>query len=355
MALYVHPENQTLLWETINKSPLIQQAFQNKYNEKTEWFRGIVKQVYSSIPVGKSLTRDELQQYNRNTITTLLSSVSPLGGGIGTHNIRATAAPTTIPQWVQTSTANIPVRQTGGVPAPNPVSILKEPMTEFSRNMGMGKKNEFQEQFSNRQKEYETMFQKPLPKEINFSEQMEDGVITNMEELIQKEKRQREMEISQQFTVGVLPPASPVPTSSDITPGPGPTNTFVQFAQVPASPPQTHTMPKKLQITEEIVVPATTEILTPDTLGVPPEAAEITLYDNWRETVMLEMDKMRRQIEVLQETLARVTMKKGVTEMDGVAEVAEVAVEVEGVRDVAEELVENVIQEVIDKIQKDNL
>ena len=366
MTLYVHPENQTLLWETINKSPLIQQAFQNKYNEKTEWFRGIVKQVYSSIPVGKSLTRDELQQYNRNTITTLLSSVSPLGGGIGTHNIRtavAVAAPTTIPQWVQTSQTmtNTPVRQTGGVPAaPNPVSILKEPMTEFSRNMGMGKKNEFQEQFSNRQKEYETMFQKPLPKEINFSEQMEDGVITNMEELIQKEKRQREMEISQQFTVGVLPPASPVPTPSDISPGPPPTNTFVQFAsaQTPASPPQTHTMPKKLQITEEMVVPSPNEILTPDPLGVPPPAVEITLYDNWRETMMVEMEKMRRQIEVLQETLARVTMKKGVVDgeddVNGMDDV-DVALEVAEVRDVAEELVENVIQEVIDKIQKDNL
>jgi hypothetical protein len=170
-----------------------------------------------------------------------------------------------------------------------------------------------------------------------------------MEELIQKEKRQREMEISQQFTVGVLPPASPVPPPTDISPGPSPTNTFVQFAQVPASPPQTHTMHKKLQITEEIVVAATTEILTPDPLGLPPEAAEITLYDNWRETMMVEMEKMRRQIEVLQETLVRVTMKKGV--VDDV----DVAVEVAEVRDVAEELVENVIQEVIDKIQKDNL
>jgi hypothetical protein len=224
----------------------------------------------------------------------------------------------------------------------------------------MCKKNEFQEQFSNRQKEYETMFQKPLPKEINFSEQMEDGVITNMEELIQKEKRQREMEISQQFTVGVLPPASPVPTPSDISPGPPPTNTFVQFAsaQTPASPPQTHTMPKKLQITEEMVVPSPNEILTPDPLGVPPPAVEITLYDNWRETMMVEMEKMRRQIEVLQETLARVTMKKGVVDgeddVNGMDDV-DVALEVAEVRDVAEELVENVIQEVIDKIQKDNL
>jgi hypothetical protein len=356
MALYVHPENQTLLWETINKSPLIQQAFQNKYNEKTEWFRGIVKQVYSSIPVGKSLTRDELQQYNRNTITTLLSSVTPLGGGIGTHTIRApggAVAPTTIPQWAQVSSAtqNTPVRQTGGVPPP-PVSILKEPMTEFSRNMGMGKKNEFQEQFSNRQKEYETMFQKPLPKEINFSETMEDGVITNMEELIQKEKRQREMEISQQFTVGIAPPVSPVAT---IDPQAPPANTFVQFSTqppAPPTPPQTHTIPKKLQITEEIVAPSPTEILTPDPLGVPPPAAEINLYDNWRETMMTEMEKMRRQIEVLQETLAKVTMKKEEGEVDvcGVEVVG-----VDQIGSVTKKLVENVIQEVIDKIQKDNL
>ena len=369
MALYVHPENQTLLWETINKSPLIQQAFQNKYNEKTEWFRGIVKQVYSSIPVGKSLTRDELQQYNRNTITTLLSSVTPLSGGIGTHNIRTPGgAPTTIPQWAQASSAtqNTPVRQVGGVPPP-PVSILKEPMTEFSRNMGMGKKNEFQEQFSNRQKEYETMFQKPLPKEINFSETMEDGVITNMEELIQKEKRQREMEISQQFTVGIAPPVSPVPPPPD--PQAPPANTFVQFSPAlpqpptPTTPPtpiQTHTIPKKLQITEEIVAPSPTEILTPDPLGVPPPAAEITLYDNWRETMMTEMEKMRRQIEVLQEVLAKVTMKK--EDEVGEVEVGEVEVvgegEVEGVdqvESVTKKLVENVIQEVIDKIQKDNL
>ena len=353
MALYVHPENQTLLWETINKSPLIQQAFQNKYNEKSEWFRGIVKQVYSSIPVGKSLTRDELQQYNRNTITTLLSSVTPLSGGIGTHTIRPTAstvaAPTTIPQWAQASSAtqNTPVRQAGGVPPP-PVSILKEPMTEFSRNMGMGKKNEFQEQFSNRQKEYETMFQKPLPKEINFSETMEDGVITNMEELIQKEKRQREMEISQQFTVGIAPPVSPVPPDPQAPPA----NTFVQFSPAPPqppapptppTPPQTHTIPKKLQITEEIVAPSPTEILTPDPLGVPPPAAEITLYDNWRETMMTEMEKMRRQIEVLQETLAKVLVKEVEEIGVEVAEVEEIGGEVEEVEEVVAELLEEVV------------
>jgi len=226
--------------------------------------------------------------------------------------------------------------------------------------MGMGKKNEFQEQFSNRQKEYETMFQKPLPKEINFSETMEDGVITNMEELIQKEKRQREMEISQQFTVGIAPPVSPVPPPTDPQSPPPPANTFVQFSPTPTptqppTPPQTHTIPKKLQITEEIVAPSMTEILTPDPLGMPPPAAEINLYDNWRETMMTEMEKMRRQIEVLQETLAKVTMKKE-DEVEVDVDVGEVeVVGVDQVESVTKKLVENVIQEVIDKIQKDNL
>jgi hypothetical protein len=333
MALYVHPENQTLLWETINKSPIVQQVFDRRENEKAEWFRGIVKQVYSSIlPTGRVLSRDELQHHNRATIGMLLAGV---GGG-------ARVLPGGPPVPI-----NYPVGHPGNSIGGKPVSILKEPLTEFSRNTA--KKNEFQEQFSSRQKEYETMFQKPLPKEINFSEQMEDGVITNMEELIQKEKRQREMEISQQFTVGVLPPASPVPPPTD--PHAPPANTFVQFASAPAIPPQTHTIPKRLQITEEMVVPSPTEILTPDPLGLPPPAAEITLYDNWRETMMVEMEKMRRQIEVLQETLARVTMKK---REDGEEDVEE-DVEVAEVRDVAEELVENVIQEIIDKIQKDNL
>lgn len=206
-----------------------------------------------------------------------------------------------------------------GQPA-RPVSILKEPVTEFSRNMV--KKNEFQEQFSNRQKEYETMFQKPLPKEINFSEDLDDGVITNMEELIQKQKRQREMEISQQFTVGIAPPELPVPPQAAILPTPPPTHanprqsqlqTSSQYAQpvqqnpMPDQTPHPTQPPQRLQIADEILEPERIIDITQD-LAQP---QEITLLDKWKESVMIEMDKMQKQIEVLQEQL----IKKEVTEV----------------------------------------
>jgi len=304
MSLFIHAENQKLLWETINKSPLLQHPkFNTNPNQKSEWFREIVKQVYYSIPAYeiRNLTRDELQQYNRSAIKTMLASLNR-GGGIG-----GPPAPTNYP--------NNPV----GQPA-RPVSILKEPVTEFSRNMV--KKNEFQEQFSNRQKEYETMFQKPLPKEINFSEDMDDGVITNMEELIQKQKRQREMEISQQFTVGIAPPELPVPT---------PPPTHMNPRQISDQSPKQIPKPsaQRLQIADEILEPERIINITQDLTG----AAEITLLDKWKESVMIEMEKMRKQIEVLQEQLAITTQIKKVCEEK----------EVDIVTDIMNDMIEQVI------------
>jgi hypothetical protein len=182
------------------------------------------------------------------------------------------------PKNTFTNNTNNPVGQSAAASL-TPVSILKEPMTEFSRNTL--KKDEFQEQFSNRQKDYETMFQKPIPKEINFSEQMEEGAITNMEELIQKQKRQREMEISPQFTVGVAPPELPIPPQVETLP----------------------TLPKRLQITDEIS-------LTNEIMAVELNIADMTIDKSWRETIMTEMENMRKQIEVLQENLSNLLMTK---------------------------------------------
>jgi len=190
-------------------------------------------------------------------------------------------------------------------------------MTEFSRNTA--KKNEFQEQFSNRQKEYEVMFQKPLPKEINFSEQMDDGIITNMEELIQQQKRQREMEISEQFTVGIAPPV-PVPQQQQgqTMPLSGPPPTiFISEMQVPIQIPIPSS--KRLQITDEIPIPIN-EIYTMDLLpeaGGAAQPQEINLLDKWKDTIMDEMEKMRKQIEVLNDQLIRALIKK---EVDGVVD-----------------------------------
>ena len=314
MALFIHEENQKLLWETINKSPLIiQPIFQTQPDKKSEWFRGIVKQVYYSIPAfaNRVLSRDELQQYNRSAISTMLTSLQisnrvhlPSGGdyhvNLGSERLAVMrGSGSGSPKNTFTDNTNNHVGQSAAASL-TPVSILKEPMTEFSRNTL--KKDEFQEQFSNRQKDYETMFQKPIPKEINFAEQMEEGVITNMEELIQQQKRQREMEISPQFTVGVAPPALPIPPP----------------------PPQVETLTKRLQITDEIP----SEIVSSEIMAVEMNIADITIDKSWRETILTEMENMRKQIEVLQENLSNLLMTKQdavvAVESAVVTEVAEV-------------------------------
>jgi hypothetical protein len=49
--------------------------------------------------------------------------------------------------------------------------------------------------FNERQKDYEAMSAKPLPPEVNFSEILKDEPISNMEELIQAQQKQREYDI----------------------------------------------------------------------------------------------------------------------------------------------------------------
>ena len=52
----------------------------------------------------------------------------------------------------------------------------------------------FNRQFQERQREYENMLEKKAPEEVNFSEKIEDGVISNMDELIKRQILEREAE-----------------------------------------------------------------------------------------------------------------------------------------------------------------
>jgi hypothetical protein len=69
------------------------------------------------------------------------------------------------------------------------------------------------------QQEYQPMFDRKKPEQIDFSEKIEDGVITNMDDLIQKHMREREEElrmaaamVQQQMVQPVqLPPLPPPP------------------------------------------------------------------------------------------------------------------------------------------------
>ena len=67
MALFIHGENQKILWNAISQSIL----FQNLGDSKEPWFRNAVEQFYKKIE-GISINTELLQKINRDFIQEML-------------------------------------------------------------------------------------------------------------------------------------------------------------------------------------------------------------------------------------------------------------------------------------------
>jgi hypothetical protein len=152
---YIYPENQKLLWNTIQKTPI----FNSLGYQQSQWFKSIIQRFYEEYPNAKVIkTKDELQNINRATITYMVNSLKEM------------VQPK---QIMQTSAVSLP-STTGS----------NERMSYYN------------DQFNNRQKEYESMNTKPLPPRNSVvDEKITDEVITNMDELIRQQIEQRELEL----------------------------------------------------------------------------------------------------------------------------------------------------------------
>lgn len=201
MNTYIHPDNQKLLWTTIHSVPIIA----NLPNEfKTKWFKEIVKMFYEKNPH----IRDKamLQHVNKQTVQYMIQNAKTL---------------------LATQTPN-----------PNPPSVGGI-TSEFTRYEMDSKKNTewYNKAFAERQKEYETMHAKPLAPEVNFAIRMDDAPLSNMEELIEKYKQERENDMK--------PFPSPTPEIATAT---------TATAQPPVPPPVPPQVPPQvpLSIMEEL-------------------------------------------------------------------------------------------------------
>ena len=170
MASYVHPDNQQLLWNVLQKTPLVQQFFSN-YDVafKEKWFKSVIQMFYEK---NKHMPMDiqMLNQLNRETLSYMLSS------------IQDRAQPPVQPQ----SQYNIT-----NVPLPAQPEIISRENTHNARQEILNS------QLTQRQKEYDSMMQRPTQSEIDFREKELDAAIPNMEELVQHHIKQREEELRQ--------------------------------------------------------------------------------------------------------------------------------------------------------------
>jgi len=166
MALFLHTENQNLLWNIISNMDITKSVFVEGSPQRALWFKNIIEEYYFK-NFGRNLSMTELRDLNKEVIAYMVENL----------------------KTIQKNTQR------------QPQVIYQEPQTVYSRNpqsVEPNKQEHYNVQFSNRQKEYETMIKKPLPPEINFSDNIKDEPISNMEELLKQQQQMREYELNQQ-------------------------------------------------------------------------------------------------------------------------------------------------------------
>ena len=163
MSLFIHPENQQLLWSVMNKIPMVVDFFQPyPPTQKEKWFKSVIQLFYEKYK-NHTLQVNDLHKLNQETVTYIIESIKERISGSNTQ----------------------PQRQ-----APQPAQTLH---LDNSRP----KQDFYNQQFQNRQTEYKSMYEKPAPPEIDFRQKVEDTAISNMDELMRIHKEQREAEFKQ--------------------------------------------------------------------------------------------------------------------------------------------------------------
>ena len=162
MSLYIHRENQTLLWNIMEKNPQFA-----KMALKESWFSNVIKQNYEKIQY-LPLTLQDLQHINKQTISMMVDEL----------------------------------RQMDQYKKPDQQKLDQQNMYLPSNTGAIERVSSFTAQFEERQKDY---LVKPMePPNVKF-DKIDDDVITNMDELLQQQIKQREYDIAQ----ALPPPPNP--------------------------------------------------------------------------------------------------------------------------------------------------
>ena len=182
MSNFIHPENQKLLWNTIQKVPLFNANI--SIQNQNFWFKQIIGDFYNRNQYRK-LNSLELQELNKETIGYMIKQLK---------NISPTSVQPPPPQ------------------IPQPIGVLKPNFfTEPTSHRIESKSESYSRQFLERQNDYNSMIKKEIPPEPNFQDNIDDVAIDNMEELVKQHLKQRELEV-QMFS-----PPPPIPVSQKQT------------------------------------------------------------------------------------------------------------------------------------------
>lgn len=180
MNSYVQNENQNLLWNAVQKIPQFQLM---SNDDKNSLFRDAIKVIYTNKTKNRRISSNDLKELNKETIQYIIQQCKNASPQIYQNNINYSFSEN---------------RELDTMRPIQPISDIKGSRQE-----------QYVSEVANRQREYENMMKKDVPPEPNFKEKIEDTAIENMEELLQRQLKQRELDIQNITNNSILPPPTP--------------------------------------------------------------------------------------------------------------------------------------------------
>jgi len=156
MASYITAKNQEMLWKTIQKNPLFGQILTPE--QQPIWFREIIGNFYNE-NVSIIIDTKSLLDVNKNTLKYMV------------HDLKK-----------RITNVNRSQQQ------------FKNPLDQPINDRIQPQSSSYQSEYDALQNNYNSMHQRKVPKEPNFKENIDDDKITNMDELIQQQLKERELD-----------------------------------------------------------------------------------------------------------------------------------------------------------------
>jgi len=181
MSLFIHNENQRMLWETLNKLPLFHEVFsQNSmsFQDPQIWFKNIIQLFYDNNRF-RTLSSADLKELNREVMKYAIENLK------SSYNQQATSV----------------AQMDAGI---------QQQQQQQQQYYVESKQDNYTRQFTDLQQVYEKMGAKPDPPKAEFAEGLKDEAISNMDELLRKHMAEREQELPKFAPLQAMQPMQPM-------------------------------------------------------------------------------------------------------------------------------------------------
>jgi hypothetical protein len=209
--MFLHKENQLLLWQTLQKSPYLVEFTQKFAGYREEWFRGTIEQFYTQwISRNNRVPNNakELLEINKFALQAMVADLKRLLGYNASPQFGTpiSAQPTAIIQGVKAS-ENLPSYQTR-VAAQNDLPSYQTRIStqgvKASENLPSydvnaerkQREDEWSTNFNKYQTEYNQLLKQPAVPMRGLPSETGGEKIKNMEELIREHAKMRDMDLS---------------------------------------------------------------------------------------------------------------------------------------------------------------